>query len=133
MGDTMAKEAKGRGRGRPAVLVGGGQHLVYLDAASIEAAAIKGTKGVSQGIRNALGAAAPSVAGSKVPPRRSGRGPGLVGGERRNVYLDTACVDVALILGDGYISAGIRKALRQAVAARAESGRAPAEQVESVG
>lgn len=124
----MEKETEARGPGRPPVLVDGQQHLVYLDAASIGVAARLGTDGnVSDGARKALARAAPSIAGRQVPPRRSGRGPGLVGGTRKALYLGSEDISVALIKGDGYISLGIRVALREADAEA--SGRAGAEQI----
>lgn len=46
------------------------------------------------------------------PPVR-GRRPVLVGGTRKNVYLDTASIEAAIRLGNGDMSEGIRKALRR--------------------
>lgn len=43
--------------------------------------------------------------------RRVGR-PSIIGGRRVNVYLDDESLDVALALGDGNISAGVRLALK---------------------
>lgn len=42
-----------------------------------------------------------------------GRRPTLVGGTRKNVYLDTASIEAAIRLGNGDMSEGIRKALRR--------------------
>ena len=38
--------------------------------------------------------------------------PTIIGGRRVNVYLDDESLDVALALGDGNISAGVRLALK---------------------
>lgn len=47
------------------------------------------------------------------PTKRPVGRPSIIGGRRVNVYLDDESLDVALALGDGNISAGIRVALTQ--------------------
>ncbi|MFA9949168.1 hypothetical protein [Dentiradicibacter hellwigii] len=55
-----------------------------------------------------------SDAHTRPTKRRVGR-PTIIGGRRVNVYLDDESLDVALALGDGNISAGIRVALTQKI------------------
>ncbi|QEL55569.1 hypothetical protein [Chromobacterium paludis] len=47
-------------------------------------------------------------------PNGAGAPPKLQGGSRKNVYLDTASIEIARKLGHGNLSEGIRKALKLA-------------------